>query len=625
MAHEQAKLALPVGESDYILGSPEAAITLVEYGDYECVHCRAVHPILRELQERLGDRLRYVFRHFPISSMHPKAQLAAEAAEAAGAQGKFWEMHNLLFEHPGGLSEAQVERFAEQLGLDLERFRRDLAEHRHADRTKRDFLSGVRGGVNGTPTFFINGLRYDGAWDLESLLAEMEKPLGVQIRLLFQEFTRLQASGGIALVLFALLALIWANTPWANVYFHFWETELAIRLGQLTLSEHLLEWVNDGLMAIFFFVVGLEIKREITVGELNSVRKATLPIAGALGGIIVPAAIYLLFNAGGPGARGWGIPMATDIAFTLGVLLLLGNRVPLSLKVFFTALAIADDIGAVLVIALFYTAEIAGLALLAAAVLFVLLLGFNRARIYHPLPYALVGILLWLAFLESGVHPTIAGVLLALTIPARSPADAPVLLAQCVTLLEDYDKALPGAEFNPAGQLQAATQTLEAITERMQSPSQRLERNLHPWTTYMILPLFALSNAGVELREGVGAYLNSPVALGVIFGLVVGKPLGITLLSWLAVRLGLAELPAGVTWRQLISASFLAGIGFTIALFIAPRAFSDPALITAAKVGILIASLIAGSIGAVLMLVYSPHYDRATRVDVPLAPTMLSD
>ena len=281
--HAAPKLTLAIGERDHVQGSEGAPVTLVEYGDYECPHCRQVEPIVAELRSRFGDRLRYVFRHFPISATHPDAQLAAEAAEAAAAQGKFWEMHDLLFENQGDLDEEHLEEYATELGLDTERFRRELATHEHAARVREDFMSGVRSGANGTPTFFLNGVRYDGPWDLDSLLAEIEKPLGVQIRFLFQQFTRLQASGGILLLLATFVALVWANSPWGHIYFEFWETHLTIELGALSLSESLLHWVNDGLMVIFFFVVGLEIKREILIGELASFRRAALPMIAALG------------------------------------------------------------------------------------------------------------------------------------------------------------------------------------------------------------------------------------------------------------------------------------------------------------------------------------------------------
>ncbi len=617
MAEAPPKLTMAVSQRDHIQGRDSAIVTLVEYGDFECPHCRRVHPIIQELQESLGDRLRYVFRHFPISTSHPQAQKAAEAAEAAGAQGKFWEMHDLLYERQANLHREALIECAAELDLDVERFTRELDEGEHTDRVREDFSAGVRSGVNGTPTFFINGVRYDGAWDFESMLRELEKPVGVQIRLLAQEFTRLQASGGILLLVATLVALLWANSGWGETYFHLWETELAFVLGDFSLSEHLLEWVNDGLMTLFFVVVGLEIKREVLKGELGSPKKAALPVAAALGGLLFPALFYWLLNAGTAGANGWGIPMATDIAFTLGILVVLGNRVPLSLRVFFAAMAIADDIAAVLVIALFYTSQIVWLALGAGALIFIILIILNRLEIYTPLPYAVLGFALWLAFLESGVHPTIAGVLLALVIPNRGTGDTRVFLAQCATILDDYEGD-PAAR-SLSSREQAATQTLESITERLQSPSQRLERNLHPWTTYLILPLFALTNAGVILSGNLLQDLLHPVSLGIIAGLVLGKPIGIISFSWLAVRAGLAQLPDGVSWKQMFSASTLAGIGFTISLFITNRAFTDPALQATAKVGILAASLLAGAIGWVLINSMSPHYDRSSVMQIDMS------
>lgn len=603
----------PVGARDHVLGPQEAPVTVVWYGDHECPHCLEALPIFRELRRRLEERVRFVFRYFPLSSIHPHARLAAEAAEAAAAQGKFWDMNFALLENQQALEFDDLVRYAGELGMDTERFANELREHVHAGRVQEDFESGLRSGVNGTPTFFIDGVRYDGAWDLESLLEAIEKPLGVRVQLLAQDFMGLAASGGIVLLLGTLIALFWANSPWADSYFHLWEMELSFNLGLSSLSEHLLEWVNDGLMVIFFFVVGLEIKREITAGELADPKKAALPIAAALGGMLVPAAIYVAVNYGQPTASGWGVPMATDIAFTLGILTVLGRRVPLSLKVFFTALAIADDLGAVLVIALFYTSGIHLVALLVGGLIFLALLGLNRARIYSPAPYALLGIGLWLAFLESGVHPTIAGVLLAMTIPTRSPANINALLAQTVGLLE-YARSAFDPESDIDSNRQATVTTIERIAERMQPPALRLERELTPWSTYLILPLFALANAGVSLSSGGGAGILSPVGLGIILGLVLGKPLGITLFSWLSVRLGLAEMPEGVTWRQLFSASWLAGIGFTISLFIAGTAFPQPEVSAAAKLAILSASVLAALAGWLLLSLTSPHYDNTSHL-----------
>ncbi|NIM94909.1 MAG: Na+/H+ antiporter NhaA [Anaerolineales bacterium] len=615
-----AKLTPPVSVQDHIKGPTEATVDFVEYGDYECPHCRQAHAIVIELQERLGDRFRYTFRNFPITSVHPHAQLAAEAAEAAAAQGKFWEMHTALFENQGALDEEHLIQYAAELGLDTERFQKDLQEHTFAERVKEDFLSGVRSGVNGTPTFFINGLRYDGVWDIESLKEEIEKPLGVQVRNLFSQFTRWQASGGILLVITTILALLLANSALSESYFSFWEMEAGIAIGNLELSESLLHWINDGLMVIYFFVVGLEIKREVTIGELASPRRAALPIMAAIGGMLMPAIIYTIFNFGTEAQNGWAIPTATDIAFTLGILLLLGSRVPLALKVFFTALAIADDLGAVIVIALFYTEEIVWISLAIGGLIFLVLLAINWLGVRRTMPYVVLGIGLWLAFLESGVHPTIAGVLLAFTIPARSKASSEAFLAQCISVLGGVEPTNAREDERAvSNRQQAAAQTLETMAERMQTPAQRLEHDLTPWATYLILPLFALANAGVILSGDPLQTLTSPVALGIILGLFVGKPIGLSIFAWIAVRSGIAEMPTRVTWAQLISSASLAGIGFTMSLFIAGSAFNTGPLLSAAKIGILAGSLLAGVAGTLLLYRSTAERDRTTELTTAVA------
>ncbi len=612
----KAQLVIPVDERDHAQGPADALATLVEYGDYQCPHCRQVYYNIKELQEKLGDSMRYVYRHLPISSAHPDAQLAAEAAEAAGAQGKFWEMHDKLYGHPD-LDRARFVSYAEEIGLDKDRFCEDLENRVYSTKVQEDFDSGIRSGVNGTPTFFMNGERYDGAWDTESLMELVEKPLGMRVRLLTQNFARQAASGGIVLLICTIIALIWRNSGFGESYVHFWETELTISLSAWELSESLLHWINDGLMVIFFFVVGLEIKRELTTGELASPRKAALPIAGAIGGMLFPAAIYLFFNASGPAQQGWGIPMATDIAFTLGILTMFGSRIPLPMKVFFTAMAIADDLGAILVIAIFYASDISFLALGIAAVFLIALIILNRARVYSPLPYVVLGFGLWLAFLESGIHPTIAGVLLAMTIPSRSPANMRTSLAQVISVLQSFELPVKWRD-QVDSRRQAAVSTLEEITERMQSPAQRLEESLTPWTTYLILPLFALANAGVVINPDSVGTLTSRLSLGIIFGLVVGKPLGIGLISYGATRLGLASLPGGVEWRQFLSAGVLAGIGFTMSLFITNAAFSDPVIQEAAKLAILVASILAAAIGSLLLYLTSPSAEAHTEM-VPAA------
>ena len=417
----------------------------------------------------------------------------------------------------------------------------------------------------------------------------------------FQRFAHTESSGGIVLLACAAVALLWANSPWRDSYFHLWETSIGLRIGGRALELSLHHWINDGLMAVFFFVVGLEIKREMIVGELSSPRQAALPIAGALGGMIVPALTYAAFNVGGPGSAGWGIPMATDIAFALGVLALLGPRVPVVLKVFLTALAIADDIGAVLVIALFYTGELAFNWLLVGGGILAALIALNVLGVRRPGGYLVLGLLLWLAFLESGVHATVAGVVLAMTIPSRTRLHEEEFLQVARGAISEFEAACqPGETVLSNRAQQEAIEALEHVSEGVQSPLFTMERKLHGAVAFFIMPLFALANAGVSLG-GLLASISLPVTSGIVLGLVLGKPIGITVFSWAAVRLGLATLPAQASWRALHGVSWLGGIGFTMSLFIAGLAFTDATLLDSAKVGILGASLVAGVIGWLML------------------------
>ena len=418
-----------------------------------------------------------------------------------------------------------------------------------------------------------------------------------------QAFTRLEAAGGILLIACTIVALLWANSPWAASYFHLWHINVTFAFGGARISEELHFWINDGLMAVFFLLVGLEIKREALVGELASFKKAALPIAAALGGLLVPAVLYTLLNRGGPGAAGWGIPMATDIAFALGVLALLGDRVPASLKVFLAALAIADDIGAVLVIAFFYTAQISWISLVVAGAFFVTLMAMNRIGLRHPLIYALLGSGLWLAFLQSGIHATVAGVLLALTIPARQRIDVRAFLARSEITLDEIRRAEDAGEVIEAIAAKGhAIERLVSDCERVESPMLRFEHALVPWSKHFIMPIFALSNAGVALGSGAMGALVNPISLGIMCGLIFGKPIGIVAFSWLSTRSGVASLPTGVRWRQILGIGMVGGIGFTMSLFVANLAFGPTPMLETAKVGILAASVISGISGATILL-----------------------
>jgi Na+:H+ antiporter, NhaA family len=407
-------------------------------------------------------------------------------------------------------------------------------------------------------------------------------------------FTEIEAAGGIVLLAAALAALVWANSPWAPAYQALWETSLSIDLGLLRIDESLREGVNDGLMAIFFFVIGLEIKRELVAGELRDPRTAALPALAALGGMVAPALIYLAVAGGGEAARGWGIPMATDIAFSLGVVALLGNRVPVGAKLFLLALAIVDDIGVIAVIALFYTGDLSLPWLAAGLVGLVTVAVAAEVGIRSMTVYMGLGVLTWLAFLESGVHATIAGVALGLLTPARPMYDDEQYFERATAILERYrdDEAREWSE----ERIDDHALTLAGTARESVSPLNRLERALHPWTSFVIIPIFALANAGVRL-EDVGGALASPVALGVGAGLLVGKTVGISLFAFLAVRLGLGRLPIFTAWRHLVGIAMLAGIGFTVSLFVAGLAFADPELAERARVGIFAGSTLSGLAG----------------------------
>ena len=418
----------------------------------------------------------------------------------------------------------------------------------------------------------------------------------------FQHIAKHEASGGILLLACTALALVWANSAWGEDYAAFWHIRMNVGIAGFSINQDLHFWVNDFLMAIFFLVVGLQIKREMLVGHLASLRQAALPIAAALGGVVVPALIYTFLNHEGPGAAGWGIPMATDIAFALGVLALLGDRVPVSLKIFLTALAIADDIAAVIVIAAFYTPGISWGALGVAALCIALLFSANRLGVRHPLVYALLGFPLWIAVLESGIHPTIAGVALAFMIPCRTTLNSSEFLAQGRALLDYFERAAKSdVNVMKDDDLQAAIETLEGACEKVRPPLYRIENVLHSWVTLLIMPLFALANAGLVLAGDVVVHLSQPVTLGIILGLFFGKPIGVMLGSWLAVKTGLIALPAGVTWGHIHGAAWLAGIGFTMSLFVASLAFQQESLLGMAKLGILAASVCAGFIGSAIL------------------------
>lgn len=409
-------------------------------------------------------------------------------------------------------------------------------------------------------------------------------------------------TSGILLFASAAIAMILSNSPWKDAYHHIWEIPVSVGFGSAELSKSLHHWINDGLMAIFFFVVGLELKREIVAGELRHPRNAILPVAAALGGMAVPAIVYTLFNHGGEGASGWGIPMATDIAFALGVLYLLGDRVPLSLKVFLTALAITDDLGAVLIIAFFYTSDIHIESLLAGAAFLTMLIVANRTGVRHPVFYGMFGIGgLWVAFLMSGVHATIAAVLAAFTIPATVKVSDITYITRLGELKEAFRKAKTNNVPTVSSEQLHVIEEVRTLSKKALTPLQQLEHAMHPLVAFVIMPVFALANAGVTLSGDVMARLTGHVALGVFAGLLIGKLIGVVGVSWLLIRLRVAPMPEGMNMKLLTGAGVLAGIGFTMSLFIADLAFEDPSVMMQAKLGILCASVIASVAGYLIV------------------------
>lgn len=438
-------------------------------------------------------------------------------------------------------------------------------------------------------------------------LAPWEKSFS-QILTPFEEFIHRQTTSGLLLMGAAILALLLANSAAAVVYEHFLHTPIGLQIGGWQISMTLHHWINDGLMALFFFVVGLELKREMLVGELAEPRAAALPIVAAIGGMLVPALIYYGMNPVGEAARGWGIPMATDIAFAIGVLVLLASRVPKALITFLVALAIVDDLGAVLVIAIFYTDTLVVEALFGAALMLGVLITLNLAGIRRLVPYFLVALLLWYFLLLSGVHATLAGVIGAFTVPARPKYDPERFSARIKELVARFDaNNQPGTSIMTNDALRAVAQTMENGVQRVQTPLQRLEHFWHLPVAFVVIPVFALFNAGVRLEfSHIGEALLHPVTLGVSVGLVAGKVIGITGASWLALRFGFAQLPAGTRFAQIAAVSLLGGIGFTMSFFIAQLGFvANPELLVMAKTGILLASLVAGVGGFVWLYLLS--------------------
>jgi NhaA family Na+:H+ antiporter len=592
-------LARPVDEAyDHVLGAAGAEITLVEYGSYACPYCRAANEGIAEIRQRFGDRLRYVFRHRPVTG-NDLARRAAELVEHAPDAERFWKAHHVLMERSETLTEEDLRAVETELGLAAQVPEQAQERERRAKaRVAADGESARASGVAVTPTFFINGRRYEGLWEQSAIADAMLGSLGRRVRVAALDFARWAPSTGILLLLATVLAILATNSAQGAAFAAFWETPVGLSFGAAAHQMPLVRWINEGLLSVFFLVVGLEIKREFTVGRLASRRSAALPVAAALGGMAGPVLLYGLVLPQGPWAHGWGVPMATDTAFAVALIVMLGHRVPIELRIFLTAATIVDDIGAISVVALFYSHGLHASILGVAGVLTAALALLNRLGVYRVAPYLALGVLLWAALFAGGIDATLAGVILALFIPTREPANLRTLMAQADAILTA--EARRSADVLRLGPSEPAMRALDAIHDRLESPADRMLRIVSVRSSYFVLPIFALANGGVALGTDV-LRGHERLLLAIGSGLVLGKPLGMVLASALAVKLRLAVKPAEYSWTQLAGAGALSGIGFTMSLFIAGEAFPLASDFAAAKIGVFGASALAASIGSAVL------------------------
>jgi NhaA family Na+:H+ antiporter len=604
------RLDRPVDETDdHVLGPPDAEITLVEYGSYADASSRVAHERIAEIRNRFGGRLRYVFRQRPLPG-NDVARRAAELVESFSDPSRFWNMHVALMTRSDQLTAEDLQAIGAELSLSENgegASQNDEALARAKARVGADVESADASGVIITPTFFINGRRYDGPWDANSLSEAMLGSLGHVVHAAALDFARWAPSTGILLLLATGIAVVLSNSGLGPDFNQFWQFPLGVTFDGAEFVLSLRAWINDGLLVIFFLVVGLEIKREFTVGHLASPRSAMLPVAAAIGGMVVPAVLYLILVPSGPDgawSRGWGVPMATDTAFAVALIAMMGKRVPVELRVFLTAAAIVDDIGAIIVVAIFYSGELQ-FGYVTAAIAIVALLAFlNEGGVYRATPYIFLGMGLWICVHASGIHASLAGIILALFIPTRPPPNLRALMMQADAILTAETQR--GKEVMRYGPSEPALEALDAIHDRLESPAERMLRHVAPKSSYLVLPLFALANGGVIIDTEV---LTDHAALmvGTAAALVIGKPLGFCAATGAAVWLGIAAKPRAYSWRQLAGAGALAGIGFTMSLFIASQAFPTEADYAAAKIAIFAGSILSALIGVAILWSASPH------------------
>jgi Na+:H+ antiporter, NhaA family len=607
----ERRLIRPVDRRrDHVRGGngPDRRLTILIYGDYLCPYCRQLRQVLVRLRHALGERMAYVFRHFPNERAHPGAELMAIGSEAAARQGRFWDMHDALYGRALPLDEDILLEIAASLGLDMEQFRRDLSDPALRRRVEEDIADGRRNGVTATPTIFIDGVRYDGAWDFYSLLEALERPVGAQVQRTARAFANLPTSAGLVLLLAAAAAVLSANSALAPLYHRLVDTQFGIGPPAAMLSLSVAEWCSEGLLAIFYLILGLEIRREMISGSLVDWRAAAAPGLGAVGSIAAPALIYLAFNQG-PTAAGWSVPADTGVAFTLGILALFGARASSGLKVFVATYAVADDILSILILAVFYPHTLQPAWLLAGVGAVAAMVIFNRWRIYAIWPYLSAAIALWLSLHLAGVSGALSGIALAAFLPLRPAPRAGPLLAQAATALAELEHAENELERVEERQRRLeqepvwdwASRNLSAAAERLLSPAERVQCVVEPWSTYFVLPVFAFTAAGVSLAADFGSPRAPAVFAGVALGLALGKPIGIIAVTWAAAKARIAALPADASTLGFLGTALLCGIGDPFSLLMADQAFGGGTYASIAKIGVLAGSVLAAALGAMAL------------------------
>ncbi|MFT5903550.1 MAG: NhaA family Na+:H+ antiporter [Cryomorphaceae bacterium] len=574
-------------------------IELTSFVDYTKKVAIRTRPFLLSVLDHFGDRIEMKTKFYSTSPSNSEFVISSKAALAAELQGRMDDLHELLIHYKETFTEDAVFTLAESIDLDMERFREDFESEYVSVRLEEDKSHAKERDVNFAPSLTINGYMYKDAWDEEALMEAINGAKAKPVEQAVVGFIHWGASAAIALLVAAIAALVFVNLGFLEDYEFLRHFKLGLNAGDADFILPLEVWINDGLMAVFFLLIGLEIKREIISGELSEMKKAAMPIVGAIGGMVVPVLLYLAINWNGEEAYGWGVPMATDIAFTLGLMALLGSRVPGSLKVFISALAVSDDLGAIIVIALFYGHGFHLDSFIVSLVIIAIMGLLNYFKVYSKTSYILLGILLWFFIYKSGLHATLAGVLTAVLIPARRRGNIVGIATQARVIFDHEIERIQDANNTQENIRHGALRVIDKAINRLTGPGEKLEHFLENPVNYFILPLFAFFNTGILV---VGTYFDvfTPINLGIIVGLCIGKPLGIMSFCWIASKVKWASLSPEFNWSQLLGAACLAGVGFTMSIVVAGSAFEGETL-DGAKLSILIASFISAIAGLFIL------------------------